>query len=131
MCKVKTYRHQVLCFIHGITKHHTLVASSLVISIRLVNTPVDIHALLMDTGKDSARVTIELVFTLCISDFLDRLTGNGLQVDIGIRVHLTHDHRLSGSYKRLDGTTRLIIVCQELIEQCIGNLVGHLVGMSL
>ena len=115
MGQVERDGHIVLRLIGGITKHHTLVASTLLVLVAVVDTTIDVGTLLMDGTEDTTRVAVELVLRLRIADALDGVAGNGLQVDIYIAAHLTHDDYLTCGDKRLDGTARLVVVSQELV----------------
>ena len=48
LCKVEAYRHVVLSFVTSVTKHHTLVASTLVLVFFALNATIDVVALLMN-----------------------------------------------------------------------------------
>ena len=84
----------------------------------------------MDGCQDTARVAVKLVFSLGIAYLLDGIAGNGLQVYIYITAHLAHEHYLSGCHKRLTSHAGTFVVSQELVEDGITYLVGHLVGMA-
>ena len=131
MRQVERHRHIVLGLVGGITEHHALVASALVLVLFTVHTTADVTALLVNGSENTARVAVELIFALRITDTIDGTAGNGLQVNISLRAHLAHDHHLSGSDKGLDGAACLIVVSQKLVYQCVGNLVGYFVGMTL
>ena len=139
MGEVERYGHVVFGFVGGITEHHALVAGTLVffrclvgsLMVDAVDTTVDVVALLMDGTEDAAGVAVKLVFGLGVADILDGIAGDGLQVDVHIAVHLTHDDHLSGGYKTLTSHPGTLVVGEELVEDGIADLVGHLVGMTL
>ena len=110
VCQVERDGHKVLRLVGGITEHHTLIAGSLLFLVAVIDTTVDVGALLMDGTEDTTRVAVELVFSLRIADAFDGVAGDGLQIDIHLAAHLTHDHYLSCGDKRLDGTTGLVVV---------------------
>ena len=139
MGEVERYGHVVFGFVGGITEHHALVAGTLVffrclvgsLMVDAVDTTIDVVALLMDGTEDAAGVAVKLVFGLGVADILDGIAGDGLQVDVHIAVHLTHDDHLSGGYKTLTSHPGTLVVGEELVEDGIADLVGHLVGMTL
>ena len=130
MRQVEGGGHVVVGLIGGVAKHHTLVAGALLFLFLAADALVDVAALLMDSREDATGVVVELIFGFAISDALDGFARHGLQVDVGVGVHLAHDHYLSGGDERLHGAVSLRVIGQELVEDGIGNLVGHLVGMS-
>ncbi|CUO99383.1 Uncharacterised protein [Segatella copri] len=73
----------------------------------------------MDSSKHTTRVAVKLIFALGITDFLDSLAGNGLQININVRANLTHDYYLTSSTKGFDGAMSVVIVSQKLVKQCI------------
>ena len=130
MRQVKTDRHQVLRFVGGIAKHHTLVASALLVFVAIVHATIDVIALLMDSSQDTTRVAVKLVLCFSITYLLDGVSGNGLQVDIHLATHLAHDDDLACGDKRLTSHTGIRIVGQELVENSVTYLISHLVGMA-
>ena len=131
MSQVERNGHQVLRLVGGIAEHHTLVACTLLVLIAIIYTAVDILTLLMDGSQDTTGITIKLVFGLGIANSLNGVTSNGLQVDIHLTAYLTHDDYLTCCYKRLTGHTGVLVVSQELVQDGITYLIGHLIGMAL
>ena len=123
--------HVRLRLISGVAEHHALVAGTLLLLVGTIDATVDVLALLVDGTEDAARVAVELVLRLRITDALDGVTGNGLQVDIHLAADLAHENNLTGRDKRLAGHTGMRVVSQELVENSVRDLVGHLVGMAL
>ena len=113
--QVERDRHKVLRLVGGITEHHTLIAGALLVLIAVIDSTIDVGTLLVDGAEDTARVAVELVFSLRIADALDGVAGDGLQVDIHLAAHLTHNHYLPCGDKRLDGAAGLVVVSQELV----------------
>ena len=109
--EIQCYRHIILCLVGSITEHHTLIAGALLLLVLTIHTTVDITALLVDGCQHTTGVAVKLIFTLRITDLLNRLTGDGIEIDIHLTTHLTHDHHLTRSDEGLYGATRLIIVC--------------------
>ena len=130
MCQVEGGRHVVVGLVGGVAKHHALIAGALFFLFLAADALVDVAALLMDGREDTAGVVVELILGFAVANALDGFARHGLQVDVGVGVHLTHDDYLSCGDKRLHSAVSLRIVSQELVEDGIGNLVGHLVRMS-
>ena len=84
----------------------------------------------MDSREDSTGITVELILCLGIANLLNGVTGYCLQININIAAHLTHNHHLTGSNKRLARHSCMLIICQELVQDGITYLVGHFVGMT-
>ena len=82
-------------------------------------------------GQYAARLTVELVFRLCVAYLPYGVARHSLQVYVGVGAHLAHYYHLSGGHESLDGTMRMLVVCQKLVEQRVRYLVSHLVGVSL
>ena len=95
-----------------------------------VHSTVDVSTLLVNGRENATRVAVELVFRLGVADTLDGVAGNGLQVDIGFGMYLAHDDHLAGGDKGLDGAAGLLVVGEKLVEQRVGYLVGHFIGMA-
>ena len=108
--QVERHGHIALRLVGGIPEHHSLVAGTLVLVLLAVYATVDVNALLMNGGKDTAGIAIKLIFALRIANALDGIARNGLQVDIRLRAHLAHNHHLTCGDKCLDGAARLVVV---------------------
>ena len=115
LSKVETYRHVVIGLHIGITEHHTLVAGALVLVIAIINTAIDIIALLVDSAEDTAGITVKLVFCLGITDIIDGLSSYSLQIYISFRADFAHDNYLTGSNEGFNSTTCVLVISEELV----------------
>jgi len=116
-------RHHLAGFVAGIAEHDALVAGALVFLGGTHDALVDVGRLLVDGRQDTARIAVELVLALRISDAVDDAARHALHVDIGIRTHFTrHDHQPGGT-ERFAGYLRIGIAAQEFVEDGVGNLV--------
>ena len=116
-------RHHLAGFVAGIAEHDALVAGALVFLGGTHDALVDVGRLLVDGRQDTARIAVELVLALRISDAVDDAARHALHVDIGIRTHFTrHDHQPGGA-QRFAGDLRIGIAAQEFVEDGVGNLV--------
>ena len=131
MGQIEGDRHQALRLVGGIAKHHALIASSLVLIFLTIHATVDVGTLLVDGSENATGVAVKLVLGLGIANLLDSIAGDGLQVDIDIAAHFTHDDHLTCGDKRLASHASLVVISQELVEYCVRDLVGNFVGMSL
>ena len=95
LSQVEGNRHVVVCLIGSITEHHALVASTLVLIFLTAHATVDVVTLLMDSSQHTTRVAIKLVLALGVTDVLDGLASDGLQIHILCGTHLTHDDHLT------------------------------------
>ena len=115
MCQIERHWHQALRFVGGITEHHTLIASTLLFLVAIIHTAIDVFALFVDSSQNTTGVTVKLIFGLRITNFLYRVTGNGLEVDIHLAAHLTHDDYLTSGDKRLTCHAGIWVVSQKLV----------------
>jgi len=84
----------------------------------------------MDSREDSTGITVEQIYSLGIAKLQEGVTGYCLQIDIDIPAYNTQNDHLAGSNLRLARHTCLLFISQELVEDGITYLVGHLVGMA-
>ena len=130
MGQVKGQGHIIIRFVAGIAKHHTLVAGSLFFFFLFVYSLVDIGRLLMDGRKDTAGVRFEHIFALGIADLTDNAAGNLLHVEVSLRFYFSGQNDLSSSYEGFASDFGLGVKSEEVVDQCIGYLVGYFVGVT-
>ena len=82
MGQVERGGHVVVGLVTGVAKHHALVAGALVFLALAAHTLVDVVALLMDGGENTARVSVELILGLGVANAVDGAARNGLQVNV-------------------------------------------------
>ena len=129
--QIERQRQIVFRLIHGISKHHALVASALVFRFLSLHATVDIATLLMDGIEHATALCLELILGFRVANPLDGFTCHFQQIDVGTRFHFACYHHLSRGHKRFTSHFGIGIVCQEIVQNSITNLVGHLVRMSL
>lgn len=61
MCQVDGHRHIVLGLVACVSEHHSLVAGALIVVVAVVDTTVDVVALLVDGRQNAARIAVELI----------------------------------------------------------------------
>ena len=91
--------HERICFLIGITKHHTLVARTLIHGVFTFHTAVDVGTLFVDGRKDTAAFGIKLIFRLCVTNALDSAAHNRLKVSITFRLHFAGNDYLTRSHQ--------------------------------
>jgi hypothetical protein len=123
--------HQHLGFICGIAEHQALVAGTLLVIGSVIHTLGNVGRLLADGVEHGAGLAVEALVGMVIADVADDLAGQLFNVDIGFGGHFAGDHNHAGLDQRLAGHPRLGVLAQNRIEHAVGDLVCHLVGMSL
>ena len=117
-------------FVVGIAEHHALVACALVHGVFALHAAVDVGALLVDGAEDAARFGVKLILCLCVANLADGATRHVLQIYVCLRLDFACHNDLSCRDKGLAGHFGIGVVGQKFIKHGIGNLVGHLVGVS-
>ena len=84
----------------------------------------------MESGEDAAAFGIELVFRLCVADACNGVAHHFLQVNGGSGVEFACQHHLSGGDKCFAGYLGVGVMRKDFVEDGIGNLVCHFVGMT-
>ena len=80
----KCERHILLSVLTSISEHHSLVAGSLLFGVLANYTSIDIGALFVNGGDDSAGVRVELVVRLGVSYATDDFAYGFLNVYVGV-----------------------------------------------
>ena len=125
-------RHVVLCVPAGVAEHHSLVSGSLLLRVGTDNAPVYVCALFVDCREYAAGIAVEHVVGLVVADAVDDVPHGRLDVHIGIfRPHFTSHDDEPGAAESLAGHLGLTVLAEEFVEDCVRNLVGDLVRMSL
>ena len=133
MRKVQRQRHVVLRLCRRIAEHHPLVARALLTDVLRalpVHAARDIRALLMQRREDTATLCLELIRCLRVTDTRYRLTSHALHIHIFLTRNLTGNNHLTGRYHRLARHMRIGVLCQEIVENSVADLVCHFVGVS-
>ena len=125
-------RHELGRLVAGVAEHHTLVAGALVFLGGAVYALGDVGALLVHCGEDGAGIGVEAVLAFRVADAADGAADDALDVDPGVA---------GGDFAAYDGQARADegftgdvgrrVLPQEIIEDGVGNLVGHFIGVAL
>jgi hypothetical protein len=91
----------------------------------------DVGRLLMNMRGDAAGIRVETVFRIGVADFTHGLAHDFLYIDVRRRGNLAaHEHEARGG-EAFAGDARLRIVGEDAVEHRVGNLIAHLIGVSL
>ena len=87
-------RHVLLRLIGGIAEHDTLVTCTMVLEGALVKTLCNIRRLLLNCDEDVAGLVVEALFRVIVTDVLDGVADDLLEIDLGLCSDLAkhHDH---------------------------------------
>ena len=124
--------HQHIGFIAGKAEHHALVAGTGLfgIVIGVVHAHGDIGRLLVHGGQHSAGVAVKAGFQRVVADIADGLAGDGRVVHCGGGGDFTHDQHHAGGSSGFTGYTGHGVLCQNSVQNAVGDLVAHFIGMS-
>ena len=128
-------RHQFLCFLHGITEHHALVASTLLVVFLAfgglgVNALGDIRRLLIHGNEYGAALVVELEVRVHVADVLDGVAGNFLEINNSLGGDFAGNDDETGIHERFAGDAALRVLGEAGVEDGVGNLVGDLVRVA-
>ena len=134
-------RQEVGVVVAGVAEHHPLVAGALGVDdvfaasaaaelLALVDALGDVAALLVDRHDHTARVAVEPVQRVVVTDAVDDFAGQLGDVDVGVRGDLTGHHAETGREQRLAGHAPVGVLGEDRVEDRIADLIGHLVGMA-
>ena len=118
--EVERQRHVVLRVPAGVAEHHALVAGSLILRVFAHHATVDVLALLVDLGEDSAGVAVEHVVGLVVADAVDHSAHNLLDVNVRVLgTDLAADDHKSCRTECLACHLGLGILTEELVKDCV------------
>ena len=125
-------RHELFGVIAGKAEHHSLIAGTDVFAGRTVfiDTLGDVGRLLAERDHDGAGRRVETHVAGCVADVADDLADDRRIVDHGLGRDLAGQADQPRGEQTFAGHSRVRILLQDRIEDAVGNLVGHLVGMA-
>ena len=140
--EVDRQRHEDVGLIAGVAEHHALIARALRVEFVLLgltrsdllrggDTLRNIGRLLIEGDHDAAGAAVVTKRLVVVADLVDRATNGARDIDVGLGGDLTSNHGETGGDKRFARHPTHRILRQHLVEDGVGNLVGHLVGMAL
>ena len=109
--------HVLLGVRAGVAEHHALVAGALPFGVFAHDAAVDVRALLVDGGNDSAGVGVETVLGLGVADARDYAAHRGGNVHVGVvgRDLAAHDHQARGA-EGFTSDFRLRVLPEEFVK---------------
>ncbi len=135
-------RHEVGRLVAGVAEHHALVARALRVEHVLaglaaaqlegvVDALGDVGRLRVERHQHTARLAVEAVGVVVVADVADRVAHERGDVDVGGRRDLTGHHHEAGGQQRLAGDPAGRVALEHGVEDGVGDLVRHLVGVAL
>lgn len=113
--------------ISGITEHDTLVTGTVVLQVTVVQTLGDIGRLLLDSDQDVTGLVVETLLRVIVTDLLDGVSDNGLEVNSGLGGDFTEDHDHTSLGGGLTGDLGVGVLGQTSVKDGIRDLVTDLV----
>ena len=129
-------RHQFRGLVHGVAEHHALVAGTLLVVFLAfgslgINALGNVRGLLVHRDEHGAALVVELQFRIHVTDILDGVAGDFLEVNNGLGSNFAGNNDEARVHERFTSDAALRVLCEAGVEDGIGNLVGDLVRMSL
>ena len=82
-------------------------------------------------GDYGAGVRVEMVFALRVADAADGAAHHALDIDPGVvRGDFAAYDGEAGAHEGFTGDVRCRVLAEEVIENSVGNLVGHFVRVA-
>jgi hypothetical protein len=116
--------HELFGFRTGVTEHQALVARA-----AGVNAHGDIGALRLNDVEDAAGFGVKTHGRVSKPDVGNHLARQGGNVDIGLGRDLARDETDTGGDQNLTRNATGWVVRKDGVQNGVGNLVGHLIGM--
>ena len=125
-------RHQVRRFIAREAEHQALVASALLLvqALACAHTLADVGRLTIDGDHHGARVAVDAEGVIRVADALERVARDFGVVDLRLGRDLTCDNAQTGGDERFAGHAAVRVLREDRVENGVGDLVGHLVGVT-
>ncbi len=130
--EVDRHRHQHLGVGAGVAEHQPLVAGPLVEieAASFVDPLGDVRRLLVDAGQHRAGLPVEAHVRGVVADFPDGLADDVRHIDPGGGGDFAGDHGHAGGDQGFAGHPGLFVLADDGVEDGVGNLIRHLVGMA-
>ena len=111
--------HKIVGFAAGVTKHHSLVAGTLVHRVLAHNTAVNIRALFVNGRENTARIAVETVFSFCVTNAVDHFACNFLHIDVSFGFNFAGKHNLTGGNQSFARYFRVGVESKNFVQNCI------------
>ncbi len=126
VCEGDGQRHHLRRLTTGEAEHQPLVAGA-----TGIHSLGDVGRLRVDGRQHGAGLAVEAEAGLRVADLLDHPAGHGREVDVGVGGDLAGQENHTGGHQGLTGHPARRVLPQHFVQNSIGDLVGHLVGMAL
>ena len=128
-------RHEFLGFLDGVTEHHALVASTLLVVFLAfgslgVNALGDIRRLLVHSDEHGAALVVELEVRVHVANVLDGVACHFLEVNNSLGGDFTRDNDETGVHESFASDTAFRVLSEAGVEDGVGNLVGNLIRVA-
>ena len=134
-------RHQCSGVVAGVAEHQALVACALAVERvgapelalleRVVDALGDVRGLLADRHRDAAGLAVEALDRAVVADAEDDVADDARHVGEALGRDLPRDVHLAGGQHGLDGDPAAGVLGQQVVEDGVADLVGHLVRVAL
>jgi hypothetical protein len=122
MCKHDSERHIFGRLVGSIAEHDALIASTEILKRAVVEALCDIGGLLLDRDEDVARLVVETLGRVVVSDVLDRVADHLLVVELRFGADLAEDHDHAGLRGSLAGNLRRRVLLETGVELCVASV---------
>lgn len=129
--KVVSKRHEGLSLIGGVSEHDSLITSTNVLELHVVDRLSDIGGLLLDGDDNVAGSVIHTLGNIIVSNITESLADNLLVVHGGRGGDLTEDHNHTGLGAGLTSHTRGRVITDAGVKDGIRDLITDLIRVSL
>eukprot|EP00754_Rhynchopus_humris_P026784 Rhum_TRINITY_DN15042_c11_g1::Rhum_TRINITY_DN15042_c11_g1_i2::g.137124::m.137124 len=124
-------RHELLRLVRGVAEHEALVTGAQVRHVLVLRALRDVRRLLLDRDQHVARLVVESLLRVVVSDVLHRVAQHRLVVHLRLRRDLAEHHHHARLAARLARHLRHRVVLQARVEHGVRELVAHLVRVTL
>ena len=125
-------RHLLGGLVASEAEHQALVAGALLLmqSLAFGDTLRDIGGLRLDRHQHRAGLGIEAGLDIVVADVPGSLARDAYEIGMGAAGNFAGQHDEAGFGQRLEGNSGVGVFGNQRIENCIRNLIAHLVGMA-
>ena len=118
------HRHKLFGLCGRVAEHHALVSGS-----ACIDSLSDVWGLAVNGRDHPAGFAVKAELGPGIPDLSDRLPNNLWKLAVPVGRYLSGDHHKAGCGKSLNGDAGVGILSDQTVQNGVGDLVGHLVGM--
>lgn len=123
--------HELWGLISGVSEHVSLITSTNVVWVTLVNALGNIWGLLFDGKHDTAALIIQSLIGIVVTDLLNGVADNRAVVNDSLGGDFSEGHHHSGFCATFARDTRHWVLGQTGIKNRVRDLIAKFVGVSL